>query len=154
MFVAAPRLALFGLLSWLWVLAAPQVAINLYRRRRPQARMDAVVGLRIGTAVGVAVATGMAAAVAISGMVARYRLHAMDDFDGQFAHMMHDSMQQAAARAGSPPPPGTMSLIASPEFQAGSLLFALALACAGVILLSVIAGAFTGFLSQRRRPAA
>ncbi len=154
MFVAAARLAVLGMLSWVWILMAPQVAINLYRRRRPQARVDALVGLRIGAVVGVAIAACLAAALTISGLIARYRLHAMDAFDGQFTHMMHDSMQRAAVQAGSPPPAGTMELVASPEFQAGAMLFTLVLVCGGVILISVIAGAMTGFLNQRRRPTA
>jgi len=150
---AGARVPVFSLFTCIWVTSASLIALGLYRRRRPQARMDAAIGARIGGVVGLAMAVALAAAMAIIGLIARYPLHAMAGFDAQMAAALHDTMQRAAANGANTTPPELLRVFYSPEFKAAMLLSTLAFVSGGLVLYSTIAGALGGLMYARRSTA-
>ncbi len=148
---AGTRLQLFGLLTWIWITSASLIALGLYRRRRPQARMDAAIGARIGVVVGLALTVGLASSLAVIGMLARYALHAMAPFDAQITIIKQDSIQRAVASGVDAATLASMrGFYASPEVVSGGMLFGFMLLLGGLILYSIIAGALGGMMHTRR----
>jgi len=142
----------FSLFPSIWITSASLIVLGLYRRRRPQALLNAAIGARIGVVVGLALAVSLAVVLAILAVVARYPLHAMAGFDTQIAAAMHDSMQRAAAN-GTATPPELLGVFYSPEFKAGMLLCVLAMLLSGLVLYSTLAGALGGMMYTRRSTA-
>jgi hypothetical protein len=138
------RMAAFSMISWMWMLSASVIALGLYQRRRPQAQMDAMVGARIGVLVGVILITSIALTMAVAGLVARYRLHAMAGFDAEL------KAQIEKAATASPQPAEVMRAIYSPEFKAGIMLAGFSMLAGFILVLSTVGGAISGLLRMRR----
>ena len=153
--LAAMRVGVLSGVSFLWVMSASLITLALYQKRRPSAWMDVKVGARIGLVVGLCLALGLGAAVASAGMVARFGLHSMGNFDAQMAAMVvqvEKGIQQKSAEQSTPVPAWMPGLLQSPEFRAGYTLFGFAFVSAGLLALSAAGGAFAGLLRTRRRP--
>jgi uncharacterized Tic20 family protein len=142
--VASTRLPALSFLSWFWTVSGAVIALGLYQRRRPQAWMDAGVGARIGIVVGVILVMSIAIAMAGAGLVARFNLHAMGNFDAE----LHTQIEKAATM--NPQPAEVMRYVYSPEFKAGAMLAGFAMMAGFVMVLSTIGGAVSGMVRTRR----
>jgi hypothetical protein len=138
------RLAAFSFINWLWTVSASVVALGLYQRRKPQARMDATVGARIGVVVGLSLIAAIALTMATAGLVARYSLHSMAGFDVEL------KAQIDKAASANPQPAEVMRYIYSPEFKAGIMLAGFSMLAGLIIVLSTVGGAVGGLLRTRR----
>jgi hypothetical protein len=142
--VASTRIPGFSFVSWLWTVSASVVALSIYQRRRPQARMDAGVGARIGGLVGLTLITSIGVSMAIAGLVARFGLHNMGAFDAE----LHAQIEKAATA--NPQSTEIMHYINSPEFKAGIMLAGFSMLAGLVLFMSTIGGAIGGLLRTRR----
>jgi hypothetical protein len=146
--LAAMRVDMLSPVSFLWIMSASLITLGLYQKRRPSAWIDVQVGARIGLVVGMCLAVGLGAAVACAGLVGRYWLHSMGNFDSQMAAQM----QEAIRRSSTPVPADMLGFVGSPEFRAGMMLALLAFVSACLLVLSAVGGAFAGLLRTRRGP--
>jgi hypothetical protein len=142
--VTSTKIPAFSFISWLWTISASVVALGIYQRRRPQARMDAAVGARIGVLVGLTLIAFIGLSMAGAGLVARFALHNMAAFDAE----LH--VQIAKAASANPQPAEMMRYIYSPEFKAGIMLAGFSMLAGLVVLMSTVGGAVSGLLRTRR----
>ncbi len=145
--IAALRLPAIKPLSSLWTLCASLIALALYKKRRPQARLDGRIGARIGLVVGLILVSCIAASMATAGVVARYGLHNLATFDGEVALDMHQQLEKAQAT--NPLPKEVVSFMNTQEFRAGIALFSSAMVSALLMLLSTVGGALSGILNRK-----
>ena len=151
------RVDALSVVSVLWVMSASLITLGLYQRRRPKAWMDVRVGAHIGLMVGLCLAVGIGIAVAGWGLVARFALHQMGNFDAQMAAVavqMQKTVQQQAAEQSRTVPAEMVRFIASPEYRAGIMLSMFGLGSAFLLGMSTLFGAFAGLLQMRRGAAA
>jgi hypothetical protein len=149
----ALRVDVLSPVSLLWIMSASLITLGLYQKRRPAALMDVKVGARIGVVVGLCLALELGAAMAGAGLVARFMLHSMGDFDAQMAAQLQlvvKTVQQQAAEQSKPVPPELLRFITSPESRAWLMLATFAFLSAGLLVLSTLGGAFAGLLRMRR----
>jgi hypothetical protein len=111
--------------------------------------MDVRVGARIGVVVGMCLALGLGIALAAAGLVRRFVLHSMGNFDVQWAADVQRVMRQSSSQL----PPESVKLMYSPEFHAGVMLAGFGFVTACLLLFSALFGAFAGLLRMRRTPA-
>jgi hypothetical protein len=133
--------------SLLWMMIASRITLGFYRKRRPAAWIDAGVGARIGLLVGLCLALEVGVAGAGAGLVARFGLHTMGNFDAQMAEQVQKAIQQSS----TPIPPEMLGLIRSSEFRAGMMLMGIAVLTTALLAVSTLGGAFSGLLGSRRR---
>lgn len=152
--VAAMRIDALTYVRSVWIMSASLITLGFYQKRRPTARMDARVGARIGVVVGICLALELGIALAGVGLVARFGLHAMGNFDAQItddlAQLQRAIQQKSMQQPNAPIPAGWLEFIATPEFRGGYTLFCGAFATAGLVVMSVLFGAFHGLLRMRR----
>jgi hypothetical protein len=142
--VLAAQVPKLTFISWLWTISGAAIALGLYQRRKPQAWMDAGVGVRIGIVAGLALIVSIAVSMAVTGLVARFGLHAMGTFDSD----LKAQIEKAAAM--NPQPAEAMRYVKLPEFRAGIMLGGFAMMAGLVMLFSALGGAMSGMLRTRR----
>ena len=138
-------------LSTLWTMGAAVIALGLYARSRPQASMDARVGLRIGLATGALVTAAMVMVLAGTGVVMRFGTHSLTGFDSEMAQTFALIRVRAAASLQEQGQPSDiqqkiLSFVGSPEARAGIAVFYLSLTGFFILLLSAGGGAFAGMM--------
>ena len=140
----------------LLILGGAGIVLALYRGRRPLARIDGKVGMRVGLLTGLAMVAAMGVSLSVTGVVERFGLHGMASFDAevaqQFAAMqvqMVDKMQ--AQDQGRDVQQKVIGYLSSPEVRAGLAIFYLAMLAGFVLLLTTASGAFAGMIQTRRR---
>ena len=143
---------------FLWTMSGAWITLALYRRQRPTAWMDFLVGARVGVLAGLFLLVGLGIAGAGAGLVARYGLHAMGGFDAQMVEQIHSSTktleQQSMQQKGAPMPPGWLEFMHTSEFRAGMTLAGCGFLAAILLVFWTLGGAFAGFLrTQRNRSA-
>jgi hypothetical protein len=151
--LVALRVDVLSPVSLLWIMSASLITLGFYQKRRPAAQMDVRVGARIGVVVGVCLALELGAAMAGAGLVRRFALHSMGDFDAQLTTQIQvvvKTLQQQAAEQSKPVPPEVLKAIVSPESRAWLMLAEFAFVSAGLLVLSTLGGAFAGLLRMRR----
>jgi len=152
--LAAIKVDALSLPSLLWTVSGSMITLGLYQKRLPAARIDAGIGARIGLLVGLCLALGLATSMAGWGLVERYVMHGLGQFDAQMtaetARRLKQMLQQAAAQQ-EPVPPWLPGLLTSPEARAGAMLAVYAAMTAGLMVISAVGGAFGGLLRMRRR---
>jgi hypothetical protein len=148
--LAAIRIDALTFVSSLWIMSASLITLGFYQNRRPTAWMDVRVGARIGVVVGLCLALELGIAMAGAGLVERFGMHAMGSFDAQMTAQVQKAVQQSS----TPVPAAMIGFLQSPEFRGGMMLAGIAFLSAGLVVLSVLFGAFHGLLRMRRRPAA
>jgi hypothetical protein len=151
--VLALRVDVLSPVSLVWIMSASLITLGFYQKRRPAAQMDVKVGARIGVVVGVCLALELGAAMAGAGLVRRFALHSMGDFDAQMAAQLQivvKTLQQQAAEQSKPVPPELLRAIVSPESRGWLMLAEFAFVSAGLLVLSTLGGAFAGLLRMRR----
>jgi hypothetical protein len=147
--LVAMKVDVLSPLSMLWIMSASLITLGFYQKRRPAAQMDIRVGARIGVVVGICLAVELGIAMAGAGLVARFVLHSMGNFDTQMAAQIL-TVQKTMQQQGTPAPASLMRFISSPEFRAGTMLATFAMVSAGLLVLSALGGAFAGLLRMRR----
>ena len=139
-------------LSWLWTISGSIITLGFYRRRRPEAWMDAGVGARIGLIAGLMLLAGLACSAAAAGLVARYGLHNMASFDAELTTQLGQLREQLQrSGSGSPGLPQVLRFITTPEFRVGFMLTGISIAGLFLLVLSTIGGAVSGMLRTRSR---
>ncbi len=143
-------------LNTLCVLGGSGIVLALYRTRRPLARIDGRVGLRVGLLTGFLMVVGMGLALSLTGLIERFGVHGMASFDAelaqQFALMQAQMMDRLQAQEqGREMQQRVIGFLSSPEVRAGLGLFYLAVMAGFVMTLTTAAGGFAGLLQTRRR---
>jgi hypothetical protein len=151
MFVAANWVPLLAVLSFVWILSEGQLVVDLYRRRRPQARLDGRVGARIGAATGVLVGGARTVAAALTGIIERYGLHHGAAMSAEYAQGISSVQQMMQKLTGQPMPAEQLRQMLSPQYHAAIVVVDVAMAWLLVLVVAIAGGAFTGFLHGRRR---
>jgi hypothetical protein len=144
--LASMRVDQLSPVSFVWLMSASLITLGLYQRRLPTAWIDARVGARIGLVVGLCLAIGLGLAVAGWGVVSRFGLHTMGNFDAS----MTAQMQEAIRRSTTPIPADMLRLVASSEFRAAMMLALFGFATVVLLVMSTVGGAFAGLLRTRR----
>jgi hypothetical protein len=153
--LVSARVPFLSPLSSLWILSTSLITLSLYQRRRPLAWMDAATGARIGIVAGLSLDLSLAIVATISGLIARYKLHAMGSFDAQINQLIDQIHTQITHSApASPELAAVLHFVTTPEFRAGYALTVVAVTGILLLILSVLAGALVGFVRARRVPAA
>ena len=153
--LVSARVPFLSPLSSLWILSASLITLSLYQHRRPLAWMDAATGARIGIVAGLSLDLSLAIVATISGLIARYKLHAMGSFDAQISQLIDQIDAQLTHSApNSPELASVLRFVATPEFRAGYALTVVAVTGILLLILSVLAGALVGFVRARRVPVA
>jgi hypothetical protein len=140
------RVSLLSTLSLMWFMSASLITLGIYQKRLPAAWMDVRVGTKIGVVVGICLALGLGLAIAGAGLIARFWLHGMGSFDSEMAARI----QEAIRNSTTPVPAEMLGFLASPEFRAGMMVVGFAFLSAILMVLSILGGAFAGFLRTRR----
>lgn len=143
-------------LSTVWVIGAAVVAMTIYARRSPTAWMDGRIGLRVGLATGVMMLGAIAVALAITGVVMRFGLHRMGDFDANVSQQMSVMQQQLGERMADQQQPAgfrahMLGFLGSPEVRGGLAIFYLATFDALILVFAAGGGAFAGMMRSARR---
>lgn len=146
--VVSTRLPMVSPLSSLWTISASVIALGIYQKRKPLARMDVKVGARIGLVVGLVLVSCIGLSMGVTGLVARFVLHGMATFDTQLAEQLHAQIEHAAAA--NPEPKEVLAYLYSPEFKAGAMLLGFAMLGGFLLVLSTIGGAVGGMLRTKR----
>ncbi|MCL2660235.1 MAG: zinc ribbon domain-containing protein [Acidobacteriaceae bacterium] len=149
--VASAGLPALTLLNYLLIFSAPALALAIYQKHHPRARMDLRIGARIGLAVGVVLLGCLAASSVVMGVVARFGLHNMADFDAQLLQKIHQGQEIAQnwAVAHNIPKPD-YSYMNTPEARVWILLLNYMLLGGAVLVFSALAGALGGTRRTRR----
>jgi len=150
---------LASFLGTLCVLGGPGIVLGLYRARRPLARIDGRVGLRVGLLTGLMMVGALGITLASAGMVERFGLHRMGGFDEVFTKQLTQSqqasLQMAQQLSGTSLDEAAqkrqMQYVTSPEFRAANALGILFTGEAFLLLLTTALGGFAGLLQTRRR---
>ncbi len=154
--LAALRVPGLSFLNTLCVVGGAGVVLAFYRARRPLARINAGVGVRIGLLTGLLMIACMGAGLALTGVIERFGLHGLAAFDGemaqQFALLQAQMMERLAAQEqGADAQKMVLRFLGSAEVRAGLGLFYLTTLAGFVLSLTTACGAFTGMLQMRRR---
>ncbi len=155
--VASLRFPFLSLAYIVWTIGAAIVALGFYARQRPQAHMDAAVGLRIGSVTGLLMIAFLGVAFTVTGLVARFSTHSMAGFDGQLTQQMTSLEQQLKVSVAQQhrPPDAEQKLgefvdfLNTPEARTGIMLAGVGLQACFILLVATGGGGFAGML---RRP--
>jgi len=150
--LVAMRVDVLSPVSLVWIMSASLITLGLYQKRRPAAWVDVGVGARIGLVVGICLALGLGTAMAGAGLVRRYGLHSMGNFDAQMAEQIQTLQKTIQQQPVTPATAGMVKFVNSPEMRAGLMLTTFAMATAVLVVLSTLGGAFAGLLPARRGP--
>ena len=140
----------------LCILGGSGVVLGLYRSRRPLARIDGRVGLRIGLLTGMAMIVMMGIALAATGVIVRFAAHGMGAFDADLAQQFSTVQAQLADKMqaqsqGRDAQQRVINYMSSPEVRAGLALFYLSLVGGFILTITTVGGGFAGMLQTRRR---
>ena len=133
--------------TMLFVIFGSIIAVGLYARHRPSARMNAAIGARIGITTGLLTTLALLVSLAAYGLVARFGRHSLDGFDRSLAAWTHQQIDHALAT--EPYPPEVVRAMYRPEFQTGLVLAEIAIFSSIFIGLSTLGGALGGLLRSR-----
>lgn len=154
--VAGLVLPFAAFLSTVCVLLGAAVALGLYRLRRPLARIDGQVGLRVGLLTGLMIVAAVGVGYAATGVVERFVTHNLESFDAQIAQTFATVRTQAMDTMKQQDQPAAVQqkavgFIGAPEVQAGVILAYLAMISGFVLILTTVGGGAAGVFQTRRR---
>ncbi|MHB1698891.1 MAG: hypothetical protein ACYCSN_01950 [Acidobacteriaceae bacterium] len=125
-----------------WTLSGAMIALALYHRRVPLAKIDAGAGARIGLLTGLFMAAAMTAVGSIFLALMRFVWHKGADFDAQISDAIHQGMARAAEN--NPDPQmvqSSLKFLLTPEGRAGYTLAMVAFLAILLVLFSALSGA-------------
>ncbi len=131
----------------LWVLAAPAVAVTIYRRGRPTRAMRASLGARVGAMTGILVSAAVVFAIALSGFLLRYQFHSLAA-DSELTAVLEQAIDHARSQGSVTP--AMEALWKQPEFRAWFLILETGMMSLLTIGFSAAAGAMAGSTLARR----
>lgn len=155
--VASLHFTFLSLAYLVWTVGGAIIALGFYARWRPQARVDAGVGLRIGSVTGLVTIAFLGVAFALSGLETRFGTHNMARFDGQLTQQMTLLEQQLKVSAAQQHGPADteqklgefVDFLNTPEARTGILLVGAGIQAGFILLIATGSGGFAGML---RRP--
>ena len=155
--VASLHFPFLSLASFVWTIGGAIIALGFYARWRPHARMDAGVGLRIGSVTGLLMIAFLGVAFTITGLVTRFGTHSMAGFDGQLTQQMallEQQLKLSVAQQHRPPEAEQklgefVEFLNTPEARTGIMLVGVGLQASFILLVATGGGGFAGML---RRP--
>ena len=155
--VASLRFSLLSPAYFVWTIGGAIIALGFYARWRPQARMDAGVGLRIGSLTGLVMIAFLGIVFTVTGLVTRFGTHRMAGFDGQVTQEMALLEQQLKLSVAQQHGPADaeqkmsefVAFLNTPEARTGVLLTGIGLQASFILLVAAGGGGFAGML---RRP--
>jgi hypothetical protein len=147
----------------LWTISSAVIALGLYARRRPEARLNARIGLRIGIATGLLMSAAMGIGIAGAGLVMRFGTHSMAAIDQENAEARKTMQAQVIAWSRQFDDKDLQARYAaamaspqmnSPEMLAGSMLAGRGFEALLILFFSACGGAFAGMMRamQSARP--
>ncbi|ADV81117.1 hypothetical protein [Terriglobus saanensis] len=131
----------------LWVLAAPAVAVTIYRRGRSGTAMRAGLGARVGAMTGILVSAAVVFAIAASGFLLRYKFHSLAA-DSELTAVLEQAIDHARAQGTVTPP--MEALWKQPEFRAWFLILETGMMSLLTVGFSAAAGALAGSALTRK----
>jgi opacity protein-like surface antigen len=141
-------------LGFLWVVSGGVIVLGFYQKQKPAARMNVGVGFRIGAVTGLMMTAALALALGTAGVVARFGVHRMAEFDeqvqgfeAQMTERMRDQKQSPEVQAEA------QRLMNSAEVRGGVAVLYLGLLGGVLVLISAGGGAFAGMVGTRRQSA-
>ncbi len=140
----------------MWTIGGAIIALGFYARWRPQARMDAGVGLRIGSVTGLVLIAFLGVAFALSGLVSRFEVHGMAGFDRQLTKQMTLFEQQLKVSAAQQHAPTDaeqnlgefVTFLNTPEARTGIMLLGVGMQASFILLVATGSGGFAGMLRR------
>ena len=155
--VASLRFTFLSLAYIVWTIGGAIVALGFYARQRPQARMDAAVGLRVGSVTGLLMIAFLGVAFTVTGLVARFGTHSMAGFDGQLTQemaLLEQQLKLSGAQQSRPPDAEQklgefVDFLKTSEARTGIILAGVGLQASFILLVATGGGGFAGML---RRP--
>jgi hypothetical protein len=138
----------------LCILCGSSIVLGLYRARRPLARVDGRVGLRVGAAAGLLMIALTWTALAITGVVERYGVHGMSAYDELLTKQQQAAEQMTEGLLGPEIDAATrkdqLDKLSTPEFRVAGQLMGIFLQSGLVLVLTTGLGGFAGLLQSRR----
>lgn len=155
--VASLHFTFLSLAYFVWTIGGAILALGLYARWRPHARMDTGVGLRIGSVTGLLMIAFLGVAFTLTGLVARFGTHSMTGFDGQLSQemaLLEQQMKVSVDQQHRPPDVEQklgefVDFLNTPEARTGIMLTGIGLQACFILLVTTGGGGFAGML---RRP--
>lgn len=137
---------------FVWTIGGAIVALGLYARSRPQARMDTGVGLRIGSLTGLIMIAFLGVVFSLTGLVARFATHSMTGFDAQLTQQMavlEQQMKLSVAQQNRPPDVEQklaefVDFLNTPEARTGITLAGVGIQACFILLVATGGGGFAG----------
>ena len=159
--VASLHLTFLAAVYLVWTVGGAILALGFYARWRPQARLDAGVGLRIGSVTGLLMIAFLAVAFTLTGLVTRFGTHRMAGFDGQLSQemaLLEQQMKVSAAEQHQPDVEQKMgefvNFLNTPEARTGLMLGGVGLQACFLLLVATSGGGFAGIWAGRARSGA
>ena len=151
------RFTFLSLAYFVWTVGGAVIALGFYARWRPQARMDAGVGLRIGSVTGLLMVAFLGLAFTLTGLVARFGTHGLTGFDSQITQemaLLEQQMKVSVAQQHRPPDVVQkmgefVDFLNTPEARTGVVLAGGGVQACFLLLVATGGGGFAGML---RRP--
>lgn len=142
-----------GLLTILWVIAAPILTVGVFHARSLELPPPgSFFAARLGLLTGLLVAFCCALVFTLSLVLTRFVFHDAALLDTQLATSFAQQRATVIGRLGASVQP-TVDLFAIPEYRVGLLLSVIATSGAIYLFLSTLAGGVAGLLLRRRRSA-
>ncbi|MES2220664.1 MAG: hypothetical protein V4587_06830 [Acidobacteriota bacterium] len=143
--------ALLAAGSVLWVALGAVLAMGIYHRRRPLAKLGPRIGARVGALLGLIAATVAIAANSALLIVQRYGLHQGTQIDTQLTAIV----KQAAARAATMDPQAPVKAFTnfwlSAEGRIGLILLTMAFLSLLIVLFAIAGGVLGGQIYRSPR---
>ncbi len=151
--VAGLKFQAFSVMSTFWVMGAAVMALGLYTRKRPGARMDGKIGMRIGVLTGLMLIAAMGLGLASAGVIARFGTHRMAAFDATLTQQLDVMRAQTVERlkeqnSGPEIQTKLLNFMDAPEVRAGLVVFYAGFVGVLIMLISLGGGAFSGMLRR------
>jgi hypothetical protein len=137
------------LLTVLWVVSAPIVALGVYAGRFQNTRITPGFAARLGILCAIAILFCLFSLDTIHLCLNRFAFHATTDFDTQLAKLFAQQDAMVRTTLGDAQSAPSRQMLQIPEFRAGLLLCSFAMLSACYLIYSAAAGAFAGLLRSR-----
>lgn len=126
--------------SVLWVALGAVIVVGMYRRRRPQALLNARIGARIGVVVGIVAAFVALAGNALLLVIQRFGLHQGNQIDVQLGTIVRQAAERATSMDPQAPVATFTNFWLSAEGRIGLILLTMAFLSVLIVLFAIAGG--------------